>query len=139
MTSDELRSAIYQQLEMLRSGSLTFWGNWFGRPHDNIHRIVGADSSEGTAVIYFDHAETLIIDGPGESSLDGGTLRIQSAECVRFQWFYYGRLPSRETLQFDEYRWVSGQLRFSTNFMPDKRRATLDPHEAAVQLHSVWK
>jgi hypothetical protein len=135
MSSDDLRTAIYEQLDLLRSGSLCFWGVWFGKPYDNIHRIVGADSSGDTAVIYFDHAESLTIDAPKNWSLDAGSLLIRRADRVRLQWFYYGRLPSRETLQFEEYRWAEGLVEFTTDFQPG-RRPELDQNAPAVQLHS---
>ena len=136
MTSHQLRNAIYEQMSSLRSGSLTFWGNWFGGRFDNIHRIVGADSMDDTAVIYFDHAESLVIKEPEGWSLDGGHLLVREAELVRFQWFYYGRLPSRGTLQFQEYRRVDGRLAFNTDF-PTGRSPELQETSPAVQLHSV--
>jgi hypothetical protein len=136
MSSQDLRNAIYAKLDTLRSGSLTFWGNWFGKPYDNYHRIVGAYSIEGTVVIYFDRAETLIIDSPRDWSLDNGLLIARRAERVRFQWFYYGRLPSRESLQLDEYRWNGGDLTFTTDFQPG-RRAELNRQSPAVELHAL--
>jgi hypothetical protein len=136
MNSDNLRIAIYEHLESLRPGSLSFWGNWFGKPYDHIHRIVGADSFEGTAVIYFDHAESLIIDIPRRWSFDGRQLVVREAERVRFQWFQYGRLPGPESLHFDEYRWVEGSLSFATDFQR-ARCANLDQNSPAVQLHAL--
>lgn len=136
MTSHQLRNAIYEQMSSLQSGSLTFWGNWFGGRFDNIHRIVGADSLDDTAVIYFDHGESLIIKGPEDWSLERGHLLVHEAECVRFQWFYYGRLPSRETLHFEEYRRVDGHLTYLTDY-PVGRSPALQETSPAVQLHSV--
>ena len=135
-TSHDLRNAIYKNLDSLRSGSLSFWGSWFGRPNDNVHRIVGADSSEDTTVVYFDHAESLIIDAPRDWSLGEGCLLVRGAERIRFQWFYYGRLPSRETLQFEEYRWADGSLTFASDFQPG-RSPELNANSPAVQLHSI--
>jgi hypothetical protein len=95
---------------------------------------VGADSLDGTVVIYFDHGENLIVDSPRRWSLDGDCLLIHEADRVRFQWFSYGRLPSREALQLDEYGWADGRLTFATNFLPHQF-AELDPSRPAVQLH----
>lgn len=136
MTNLDLRNAIHQNLRGLQSGSLSFWGGWFGRPHDNFHRIVGAEAFEDTTVVYFDQAETLVIDAPRDWSLDGGTLLVRGADRVRFQWFYYGRLPSRETLQFNEYRWSENGLTFATDFQPE-HRPDLDLRLPAVQLHTL--
>jgi hypothetical protein len=136
MTSHDLQNAIYDKLDVLRPGSLRFWGNWFGKPYDNSHRIVGAWSIDGTVVIYFDQAESLIIDAPSDWSLDEGLLVVRHAERVRFNWFYYGRLPSREMLQFDEYRWESDGIAFITDFQVG-RQPELDRNLPAVQLHAL--
>jgi hypothetical protein len=136
VTSDELHNAIYERLDTLKSGSLSFWGHWFGRPYDNIHRIVGADSFDGSIAIYFDHGETLVVDQPGAWSLESGKLIIKQAERVRFQWYYYGKLPGPDSLQFEEYRHVKGKLTFATDFMSDERHPTLYPGQPAVELHT---
>ncbi len=134
MDNHDLRNAIYERLDSLRPGTLSFWGNWFGRPYDNIHRIVGAYSLEETTIIYFDQAETLLIDEPRDWSLEGGLLLVRHASRVRFQWFYFGRLPDRETLQFEEYRWTETNLSFDTDAQPG-RRPQLARDAPAVQLH----
>lgn len=136
MNSHDLTSAIYQRLGSLRAGSLTFWGNWFGRPHDNLHRIVGADVYESTTIIYFDHAESLIIDRPEGWTLDGGQLLVRKADRVRFQWFHYGRIPVRETLRFLEYRKTGDDIGFTTDFEP---APGVEPslNSPAVQLHTI--
>jgi hypothetical protein len=133
--SIDLLNALYEQLDRLRSGSLSFWGNWFGKPYDNNHRIVGATATDDTIVISFDQAETLIIEAPRGWSIDEGRLLVREASRVRWQWFYYGRLPSPDTLQFEEYRWSKGALSFTTDFQPG-RQPDLDASAPAVQLHS---
>lgn len=136
MSEYDLLNALQMQLGALRSGSLCFWGNWFGRPFDNIHRIVGVDALDGTIAIFFDHGESLIIESPRNWSLADGCLSVAEADRIRFQWFYYGRLPSRETLQFEEYRLYEDRLTFATDFQPDRKRE-LTRTLPAVQLHSL--
>lgn len=136
MRADGLRNAIYERLDALKPGSLSFWGSWFGRPYDNVHRIVGADSLDGNAVIYFDHGESLIIEAPRDWSFDGGHLLVRGAERIRFQWFYYGRLPSRETLRYDEYHWNNGRPTFTSDF-EQGRAPELDPAAPAVEVQSL--
>ena len=115
---------------------MSFWDHWFGRPYDNLHRIVGADSLDGTTVIYFDQAESLVVEAPRGWSLANGRLLIREAARVRFQWFYYGRLPSHETLMFREYRWVDDHLTFATDFQPGSP-PELNRNAPAVQLHTL--
>lgn len=138
MDNPDLRNAIYENLQSLRSGTLAFWGNWFGKPHDNVHRIVGAEFIEGSTIIYFDHAESLIIDAPENWSLSDGQLIIRQAKRVRFQWFYYGQEPSREALQFEEYRWTEDSPSFATSFQPG-RLPNMSANAPAVQIHSFGK
>lgn len=136
MVVHALSNAIYERLSTLRSGSLSFYGQWFGRPYDNFHRITGAWSFEDSIVIYFDQAETLIIEAPSDWSLDDGKLLVREAARVQFQWFYYGRAPSRETLHFQEYRRAENGLRFTTNWEIDDN-PQLDASQPAVQLHTI--
>lgn len=134
MDSIDLLNAIHGRLDELRAGTLTFWGHWFGKPYDNLHRIVGADVVDEALIVYFDHAETLIIDSPRDWSLEGGRLVVGDADRVRFQWFYYGRLPTVETLNHREYLKLGTEICFTahdkTRYKPD-----LDCNSAAVELH----
>jgi hypothetical protein len=136
MNSQDMANAVNQQLGSLRAGSLTFWGNWFGRPYDNLHRIVGAEAHQSTTIIYFDHAESLAIDRPEGWSLDSGQLLVREADRIRFQWFYYGRIPARETLRFLEYRRTGDDIGFTTDFEP---APGVEPSlkAPAVQLHTI--
>jgi hypothetical protein len=132
--SIDLQDAIYEHLERLRSGSLSFWGNWFGKPYDNNHKIVGATALDDTIVVSLDQAETLTIEAPRGWSIDDGCLLVREASRVRWQWFYYGRLPGADTLEFEEYRSLDGVLSFTTDFQPG-RQVELDAKAPAVQLH----
>ena len=98
-----LADAIRENLAQLKPGSLRFWANWFGKPHDNVHSIVGAQAFDDAIAIYFDQAETLTVDAPRDWSLDDGILLIRNAKRVRFQWYDYGQPPLPETLASNEY------------------------------------
>ena len=135
MSCVDLRNAICENLGSLQAGSLSFWGGWFGKPYDNFHRIVGAELLDNTLIVHFDQSETLILDTPRNWSLDAGKLLVGEADRVRFQWFYYGKLPSRESLRFNEYRRTDAGIAFATNFQP-ARRPLLDPNKPAVQVHA---
>ena len=134
-SSYDLRNAIYGSLDSIKPGSLSFWGDWFGHPYDNVHRLVGADGYDDIVVLYFDHGESIIITKPDSWSLKDGRLIIGNAQAVRFQWFYYGELPSPKSLRFLEYRRNdSGELNCSSD---TKFGGTeLDPAKPAVQLHA---
>lgn len=136
MRCRNLSNAIKSDLASLCAGSLSFWGNWFGRPYDNIHRIVGAHAIDKTTIIYFDQAECLVVEAPSDWSLTDGKLLIGNARLVRFHWYYYGRIPCQNTLQFEEYRVSEEGLSFSTNFQAG-RQPSLVSDAPAVQLHTL--
>jgi len=130
----DFRNAIHDNLGNLRAGALRFWGGWFGKPYDNLHRIVGADFRDDTVIISFDQAETLIIDAPRHWSLKAGTFLVGEADRVRFQWFLYGASPSRMSLRFNEYRRTASGVEFATDFH-EQGRPTLDLGSPAVESH----
>lgn len=135
MNNHDLTTAIVEQVASLRPGSLSFWGNWFGRPYDNNHRILHAHSIGAAVIIQFDRGETLVIDTPGDWSLEKGLLVVRRAKHLRFLWFDYGRLPSPETLHFEEYRRADDELSFATD-LASRRLAKLSDNSAAVELHA---
>lgn len=89
------------------SGSLRVFGDWFGRPHDNWHRPVSADSSGGCLTVRFEGGETLHVWEPGSVTVTASEFRVRSAARVRWEWFYYGREQTSENL-FVEEHWVEG-------------------------------
>ena len=76
--SDAARIAdqIRQGLPTLKRGTLRFWGQWFGRPYDNIHTITGASSDRDALVVNFDNGETLLILRPSKRPLTGRRSRF---------------------------------------------------------------
>jgi hypothetical protein len=51
MTPEEIRDLI---MATPPSGTLRIWGDWFGRPYDNAHRIVSAAVDANTLLIGMD-------------------------------------------------------------------------------------
>jgi hypothetical protein len=96
-------------------GTLSFYGESFGRPGDNIHTIVAARSEpEGYGqaerlVLTFDQGETLTVSDPQGLEV-GATFAIASATRVTWRWFYYGRDPLPENLYTIDYRLESGGI-----------------------------
>jgi hypothetical protein len=43
------------------SGSLRFWGEWFGRPFDNYHRRVACEVTDECLQFRFKEAEVLAV------------------------------------------------------------------------------
>jgi hypothetical protein len=105
-TTDEaqqIADAIRAALPHVKSGTLRFWGQWFGRPHDNFHRLVGCEVEQNILKVYFNEAEVLSVWSPASAIVSPLRFRITRADRVRWEWFYYGRPKIAANLYFEEY------------------------------------
>jgi hypothetical protein len=99
----------------LTVGSLSFYGESFGRPGDNVHTIVAARSEPEShayaerLVLTFDQGETLTVSDPQGLEV-GTTFAIESASRVTWRWFSYGRDPLPENLYTIDYRLENGSI-----------------------------
>lgn len=125
-----LREAIPRSL----SGSLCFWGEWFGRPHDNRHTLISCEAEHTALRLLFDQSETLSIWSPKGLTIDRSSFRIAEARRVRWEWFAYGRAKTRENLYFMDFVRSGEVITATTNV--DWYNPSLDPdaEEAAVEL-----
>jgi hypothetical protein len=111
----QIASLVNRQLNAMKSGTLRFWGDWFGQPHDNLHRIVAAEANSPELRLLFDQNEVLVVREPSGPAIDGSSFRINFAGRVRFEWFYYGRPQTASNRYFLEYVRNGERLRCSTN------------------------
>lgn len=95
----------------LRLGTLRVYGDWFGRPMDNIHTAVSAQARGDVLVVGFDQAEILEVVNPQDIKLDPDAashrMIIRRADRVRWRWYSYGRPHVAENL-FVEEHWLDG-------------------------------
>jgi len=111
----QIASLITYRANDLKSGALRIWGDWFGRPHDNLHRAISAEATSTELRVAFDQKEVLIVREPAGATIDSASFRINSAERVRWEWFYYGRPHIAANRCFLEYVREGKRLHFSTN------------------------
>lgn len=92
-------------LTIQKCGSLCFWGDWFGRPMDNIHTPVSAsfDETEKLLVIQFDRGETCEIFGARGIVNTWNDFYVEKADRIGWSWYYYGRGRTPENLFRREY------------------------------------
>lgn len=87
-----------------KRGCIRFWGEWFGRPYDNIHIIVRSHCTmDNVLVVEFDGQETLTVYAPEKFKIDADTFIIESAERVVWEWYCYGRPAKAENLYREEF------------------------------------
>jgi hypothetical protein len=101
--TQEYAEHIRSLLPTIKSGSLRIWGQWFGRPYDNVHTISGAKAVDDALVLSFHGGETLTIYKPERSVFDNDVFRVALASRVRWEWYYYGRSRSPENLYYLDY------------------------------------
>ena len=111
MQCDEMLAALRARLP-IRLGTLRVYGDWFGRPMDNIHTAVTAQARGDLLIVGFDEGEVLEVMNPQDIALDlGGTthrLVVGRADRVRWSWYYYGR-PRVAENRFVEEHWLDGE------------------------------
>ena len=112
------------------SGSLCIFGDWFGRPMDNCHRLVSFETKQGYLKLSFDQAETLEIWNPQGLKKEKKTFSIHRASRVRWEWFYYGRPHLPENRFAWEHVLKDGLIEATSNaswYSPDFKPSLLKP------------
>jgi len=132
--AESIAVRIAGQLPRLKSGTLRIWGQWFGRPHDNLHTAVESTATEDFLRVAFDQGETLTVFEPTQAMLTEDVFRIVGASWVRWEWFYYGRPRSPENLRFMEHTRSGGKIVLSTNVDWYRPGSEADPRLPAVEL-----
>lgn len=91
-----------------RGGTARFWGDWFGRPYDNIHIVSSADfcSDKTVLTITFAHSERCIIYHPEGIVNESKRFYVHKAEKIIWQWYHYGREQTPENLYQIEYAYA---------------------------------
>jgi hypothetical protein len=97
--AEKICDEIQRLLPNISRGSLRFWGVWFGRPYDNLHRIVASEYNRDVLRLRFNKGEQLTVWSPGGLTLDGSVFQIKDAERVLWDWFYEG-LPEVQSNRF---------------------------------------
>ena len=115
MGAQEIAKSINASLPTLKAGTLRFWGEWFGRPYDNMHQVVRCSAEGNLVTLEFNEGETLAISKPEGLVLKEGIFSIQSAARVRWEWFYYGRPKTEENRYFEEFVNEGAKISVTTN------------------------
>ena len=123
--AQQLAMQITRALPRIKTGALRFWGQWFGRPYDNSHRIVRCDAELDIIRIHFDEAETLTVWSPRRYVATENEFRISDADRVRWEWFYYGAPRTAENHKFKDYKRVQDVVELTTNWSLSETKPTL--------------
>ena len=73
-----------------KGGTMCFYGEWFGRPFDNFHRIIRSGYQDDCFKIYFDQGEVLSVFHPCRITSDAKHFEIIKASKVIWIHIPYG-------------------------------------------------
>lgn len=93
--------AFLQKIE--KSGTLRFWGDWFGRPYDNFHTVVNHELSENLCILYFNNGEICTIIDPIGIISNPTTFHITDASSIKWQWYLYGEPKLEKNMRIISY------------------------------------
>ncbi len=130
MSISRLAQRINASLSINQGGSLRIWGDWFGRPCDNCHRIVGASAESDHLKLTSDQSETLAVWNPHGVTFNARKFKVRIAHRVRWEWYYYGRPIAPENLYYGDYVLKGFRIIATTNvdwYVPDLRPSLLMP------------
>ena len=132
--AEQLAARISEAIPNVKRGTLRFWGQWFGRPYDNVHTLVRCDAEENILRLYFNEGEVLSVWSPRNLQLDDSTFRISSAERVRWEWFYYGRPKLPSNCYFLDFMRSGKEIAATSNVDRDTPDRQLKASHPAVEI-----
>lgn len=91
-TTNQMCIAIRgENMNIQKSGTLRFWGDWFGRPYDNYHTVIAAYKTENLLVLHFDQGEKCTIYEPKAIVNEKEQFHIAQATKIIWEWYAYGK------------------------------------------------
>jgi hypothetical protein len=78
---------INREISTIKRGAFKFWGVWFGRPFDNVHTIVRAESHIDTLRFSFAAGEDLLLCNPAGIRIDAEKFIVLKASRIRWTWY----------------------------------------------------
>ena len=127
--------ALHLALKSVKHGTLRMFGDWFGRPFDNIHIARSARADGNDLVVTFNEDEELRVTDPAGWTFDEQTFRIRHASRVVWRWYSYGREKTPANL-FTIEHWLEEAGGVQARSNEDWFTPTYAPSrdEAAVEL-----
>lgn len=79
-----------------KGGTMCFYGEWFGRPYDNFHRIAGAAFEDNCLTVYFENNEILTVLDPSGITNNKKCFEIKKASKVIWKHIPFGSSAANE-------------------------------------------
>lgn len=80
-----------KEIAISYGGSMRFWGEWFGKPMDNFHRVTKAfyDNNANVLTMHFNAGEICTVYGPIGVLSTEQTFHVENAARVVWSYPYY--------------------------------------------------
>ena len=91
------------QLEEKPGGTIRIFGEWFGRPYDNYHKISVCTYQDNILKMSFDTGETIKLWEPSHIVFNANELTIKGSTCVEFFRYDYGKPRTNKNVIVDRY------------------------------------
>ncbi|MDE6149788.1 MAG: hypothetical protein K2F81_06810 [Ruminococcus sp.] len=99
-----------------KKGSFRFWGDWFGRPLDNLHKPMKCAFDKDILMVLFEDGEKLTVYNPENVVSNEGEFSIGDAAKILWEWYPYGETMAKEYKKYIEYvRSTDGKIVKRTN------------------------
>ena len=99
-----------------KKGSFRFWGDWFGRPLDNLHKPMKCSVDKDILTVWFEDGEKLTVYNPENIVSNDGEFSIKDAAKILWEWYLYGETMAKEFKKYIEYvRSSDGKIVKRTN------------------------
>lgn len=87
-------------MKIVKSGTLRFWGDWFGRPMDNVHTVTNAiyKPKEGILQLHFDQGEKCTVYHPVGIVNKKDRFLVKNASKIVFEWYAADQEHSEKNL-----------------------------------------
>ena len=131
----KIAERIGHLLPRIKAGTLRFFGEWFGRPYDNMHVIKRAEAKDDCLIVTFDQREMLSVWNPSGFKINEKEFQIDSASRVLWQWYYYGRPQTPQNLYYFDYFFEGNELMAKTNVDFYEPHLQPNPNEVAVKIY----
>lgn len=133
--ANEIAERINNLLPRIKKGTLRFFGQWFGRPYDNVHTIESAGAKDNFLILIFNEKETLFVWNPSSFKINEDEFQIKFASRVFWQWYSYGNSQTPENLYYQDFVVEGDEIKAKTNV--DWYKPNLQPKlsEPAVKIY----
>lgn len=108
---------VSNNAQLFKGGTFRIYGDWFGKPYDNHHSIDSAtyDENEKILTLNFNENEKITIWNPKIITEATTYFKIQKADKIKLEWYYYGKEQTKEHLYFKSYHNKSNKISTLTN------------------------